>query len=212
MDDFTKEKKDFLNKKDKSKKGSIDKDIVGLIKLINSKENYCTTSSCGGRIVLLEKYSRKKNETYWLLSKHSTVKTNEIIKTLNINENNSIIENKNSIINDKNIKILKNDPNNEIWFKQEPLILHIRCKDFNSARKLLIIARKMYKRAGIISYTDKKIIVEINGSERVDTLIKKKGIMPDKDYINELVKCANSNFVENKKKIMKFESIIKKFI
>ena len=54
MDFFEKEKQDFLSKKDKSKKGSIDDGIIGLINLINSKSDYYTTSSCAGRIVLLD--------------------------------------------------------------------------------------------------------------------------------------------------------------
>jgi len=49
---FQKHKKDFLNKKDKSKKGSIDGEIKKLVDKINSLENYYTTSSCSGRILI----------------------------------------------------------------------------------------------------------------------------------------------------------------
>ncbi|MBI2659990.1 hypothetical protein HYX07_02415, partial [Candidatus Woesearchaeota archaeon] len=54
FDNFAKEKSDFLRKKDKSKKGFIDKDAVKIVNCINSKSDYYTTSSCAGRIVLLE--------------------------------------------------------------------------------------------------------------------------------------------------------------
>ena len=43
FDNFQKEKSDFLSKKDKSKKGSIDKHIVKLVNSINSKEDFYTT-------------------------------------------------------------------------------------------------------------------------------------------------------------------------
>ena len=46
FDHFTKEKSDFLRKKDKSKKGCVDEDIKEIVGLINSKKYYYTTSSC----------------------------------------------------------------------------------------------------------------------------------------------------------------------
>ena len=39
---------------DLSRKGAIDAAIVGLIELINGRDEYFTTSSCSGRIVVLE--------------------------------------------------------------------------------------------------------------------------------------------------------------
>ena len=47
---FEKQKIACLSQVDMSKKGSIDDQIVDLIKYINAKENYFTTSSCSGRI------------------------------------------------------------------------------------------------------------------------------------------------------------------
>ena len=60
---FLKEKSGFLSKKDKSRKGHIDKDIAKILSKINSKKDYYTTSSCSGRIVLLEKLSNKKSDS-----------------------------------------------------------------------------------------------------------------------------------------------------
>ncbi|MBI3035394.1 hypothetical protein HYY71_03655 [Candidatus Woesearchaeota archaeon] len=59
FDHFAKEKSDFLRKKDKSKKGCIDRDIKEIVDIINSKKDYYATSSCAGRIVLLEMKSKK---------------------------------------------------------------------------------------------------------------------------------------------------------
>ncbi|MBW2966012.1 hypothetical protein KY342_02835, partial [Candidatus Woesearchaeota archaeon] len=50
---FENQKKTFLKKIDKSKKGGIDKEIIPLVNKINNSRNYYTTSSCSGRIVLL---------------------------------------------------------------------------------------------------------------------------------------------------------------
>ena len=70
---FENQKKVFLKKLDKSKEGHIDKEITQLVKKINSSDNYYTTSSCAGRIVLLEKKSDKKQEIRWLFKKHGKV-------------------------------------------------------------------------------------------------------------------------------------------
>ena len=45
---FDNEKKQCLEKIDNSKKQSIDSGIKKIVDLLNSKENYYTTSSCSG--------------------------------------------------------------------------------------------------------------------------------------------------------------------
>lgn len=187
FDYFGKEKKDFLDKEDKSKKGCIDKDALEIVNEINSKKDYYTTSSCSGRIVLLEKLSGRKNESKWIFSRHDKVNFNEILKPLN---------------NLKNIK-------NEIWFKQEPLILHVRCRNINAAKRLLDISRRIFKRAGIISLSERKIVIEIIGSEKIDTIVADKDFFADENYLKQLIKYANENFDENKRKSIKFLKIIK---
>src|SRR3989338_3859317 len=82
FDYFAKEKSDFLKKKDKSRKGCVDDDIKELIKIINSKKDYYTTSSCAGRIVLLEMKSKKKNECNWIFAKHDKITLNDILNSL----------------------------------------------------------------------------------------------------------------------------------
>ncbi|XP_040912117.1 tRNA wybutosine-synthesizing protein 3 homolog isoform X2 [Toxotes jaculatrix] len=47
-------KKQCLNKLDLSKKGSVDQDIEHVVSLLNSCEEYFTTSSCSGRIILID--------------------------------------------------------------------------------------------------------------------------------------------------------------
>ncbi len=245
FDYFAKEKSDFLKKKDKSKKGSIDKDIVGIVNLINSKKAYYTTSSCAGRIVLLEMKSKKKNECDWIFTKHDKVKFNEIDNTLNnyFNKTKSKIlelpldastneetcfesmpnyRNKlarSSVMAEKrdralnlqsrsnNSRITKNK--NRIWFKQQPLILHVACRNLDAANKLLEISRKIFRRAGIIGITKRKVMIELIGDERIETIIADKDFVADDNYIKQLIKYANENFMNNKKKSEKFLGVIK---
>ncbi len=187
FDQFQKEKSDFLGKMDKSKKGSIDKDIAGLIKIINSKSDFYTTSSCAGRIVLLEMKSRRKNECVWVFAKHEKVNFEEI---------NGSLKNKKS--------------NHQIWFKQQPLILHVACRNTESAKKFLDLSRKLFKKAGIIGLTQRKVTIEVAGSEHLETIAADKNFSADEKYLKKLIECANRNFSENKRKIKKFEKIIRR--
>ena len=190
FDYFSKEKSDFLKKKDKSKKGCVDKDVKEIVDEINSKKDYYTTSSCSGRIVLLEMKSRKKNECSWIFSKHNKIKYNELLNALkNYNKN-------------KKIK-------NQIWFKQQPLILHVACRNLEAAKKFLEISRKIFRRAGIIGVTDRKVTIEIIGDERLETIIADKDFVADESYIQKLVKYANENFAENKGKSDRFLKILR---
>lgn len=157
--------------KDKSPQGYMDKDIVQLLKKINSKKDYETTSSCSGRIVLLN--SQKKGESKWLFKSHEPVTVEQIIKTL---------------------------PEHKVWFMQEPLILHIKCKTLEAADKLLSIANSIgLKKSGITSL--KNILVEIKGAERIETVLEK----PSKEYLNLLIEEANKKLLQTKEKIKKLE-------
>ena len=97
--------------RDKSKQGFIDKDIGALIGLIN-KSGYKTTSSCSGRIVLLKipKFGDKQHAE-WLYKTHENADSREIMKILEENEG------------------LK------LYFLQEPPIIHVNCRDMESADK-----------------------------------------------------------------------------
>ncbi|KAF7222896.1 tRNA wybutosine-synthesizing protein 3 homolog isoform X2 [Nothobranchius furzeri] len=51
---FRQWKKQCLNKLDQSKKGSVDRDIEHVVSLLNSREEFFTTSSCSGRTILID--------------------------------------------------------------------------------------------------------------------------------------------------------------
>lgn len=183
MDNFLKHKQDFLKKIDKSKKHSIDKEIKKLIKKINSLDEYYTTSSCSGRIVLLEKKSEKKQDVNWLFKSHNKISLNDVLKAL---------------------KIL---PDNDIWFRYEAAIFHIACRNIENAQKLINIARSVgFKRSGIQS-TRKKVTVEIISSDCIDTIIARKGkLLVDRLYLKTLANEANKKMRKNRYKIRKLES------
>jgi len=184
---FLQHKKTFLAKIDKSKIGKIDKRIKNLLDKINSNPHYYTTSSCSGRIVLISKKSELKNEASWLFVSHEKADPKDIIKAL------------------------ENLPKEEIWFRFEPLILHVCADTIGNAQLLVNMSRNLgLKRTGIQS-TSKKICIEICGTEFIDTLVAKEGkILVSIDYLNILVEEANKKMERNLSKIKNFEKEIEK--
>ena len=180
---FEKEKKDFLAKKDKSRKGSIDNKIKKLVNKINSFKDFYTTSSCSGRILLLAiPKSNKKNEVQYLFRSHKKTKYNEI----------------------KNI-INKKLPKNDVWFKVDGAILHVASNNINSAKKFLNTARDIgFKRSGIISVGKNRVTMELISTEKIETIVSKnEKLLIDESYFKVLIKEGNAKLEKTWKKIDK---------
>ncbi len=196
MSVFENEKKIALKKmveNDKSKKGSLDKEIIELLNAINSLQQYYTTSSCSGRIMLIEvPKERRKDKVKWLYVTHEKAEFEVLSKIL--------FENK------LNLK-----EGSSIWFKQEPLILHVCCRTLDDAQKLIDIARYSgFKKSGIIA-TRKRIIVEIEGTDLMSTIVHDKtGVLITKEYLKKLVQVANKKLIRNLNKKEKFLKELKK--
>ena len=134
MMDFELHKKNILSKDDKSRKGSWDEKIAGLCNKLNSIPEYCTTSSCSGRL-LVTKPGIRKHETKYLFVTHDIVKINDIIGYIQSPIEGSVIQ-------------------------VQSAILHVACKTLDSALLLMQKARDNgFRRSGIISINP--IVVEI---------------------------------------------------
>ena len=180
---FENEKKQCLAKIDKSKKQSVDRGIRKIVDLLNSSKNYYTTSSCSGRIMLIEKpESGKKHDTEWLFVSHDNVDVKNIKKS---------IKGKNA------------------WFKQEGAILHVCCKSLDDAGKLLDIVKEAgFKRSGLINFKNRKII-EIISTDLIEAPVANDGnLVVDVDYLNLLVNSANSNMESNRKRMENLHKLL----
>ena len=113
---FEIDKNNALTKEDKSLKGSWDEKILSLCSAINSKKDFFTSSSCSGRIVLIKTSdSHKKQDTAWLFTSHKEVSYKDIEPSL------------------------EGLPEETVIFRYEPFILHIVCRDLQSADSLLSV-------------------------------------------------------------------------
>ncbi len=177
MGSFNQRKKDILSKEDKSSIGKWDEKIVSLCQKINSRENYYTTSSCSGRIMVLKDEDKKGPGLFHFVS-HEKVE---------------------DFLELKNIK-------GDYKFKQEPVILHVACADLKSAENLLNKSQEAgFKRSGIISL-GKNIIVEINSTEKIDfPLIEEGQVLVSEEFLEKVLKKANKNLEKGWQKIEKLK-------
>lgn len=184
MDSFNQRKKDVLDKDDKSSIGEWDEKIVGLCERINKSEDYYTTSSCSGRIILMLDEDLK-GEGLFVSVSHEKVDLDWLKNNLK-------------------------EVDGKIKFKTEPGIIHIACKDLESAKKLAEKAKNSgWKRIGLISF-DKRIVLEIAGTEKLEFPIFEDGkILVDEYFLKKIIEKSNKKLEKSWEGIEKLESSVK---
>ena len=187
--DFDKKKDATLKnmiENDHSKKGCIDEDIRGLIDSINSKNDYYTTSSCSGRITMMEHHG-PKNKNSWLLSKHSPVTKEEFDDAL------------------------LRKSNGEVWFRQESPILHLCARDVKAGKIFLEISQRAGFKYVYFLSVEPRVMLEVQGSEKMETIIFKDKILVDDDYAKVLISEANTKLLVAKEKLKRLHEFVSEF-
>jgi tRNA wybutosine-synthesizing protein 3 len=179
---FENEKKTFLAKIDRSKKGSIDQKAILIIEAINQLDNYYTTSSCSGRVYLWRS-TGKKSETEWINMNHDLIHSDFF-----------------------NLK----EKQGTIWLRFEGFILHVACRNLESATIFLVKAKSVFKKSSILSISN-KIIVEVKSSEIIEMPFYCNGPLYSGDY-TWLVEHINHRFENNWKKMELLKHSIKEKI
>lgn len=164
-------------------KGEVDSTIVPLLEHINSLKDFYTTSSCAGRISLLHDLGSKMEDD-WLGKWHREVDFEEVRDAMKETPLRGII-----------------------WFIYEPAIIHIVSRELDNAKNLLNISRGSgFKRVGIQSYKEERVLIEICSTERIDAPIINNGkILVDEEYLRYLVKLANQKFQKGQEKLERLE-------
>ncbi|MBN1503324.1 hypothetical protein JW930_07330 [Candidatus Woesearchaeota archaeon] len=179
---FDKQKAETIKKMlsdDRSKKGSVDEDIKYLVDSFNSHDNFYTTSSCSGRIMLLKKQGEsKKCECEWLFCTHSPIQYKDISK------------------------LLDTLPSETIYFRMESPIIHLCARDLSSAEYLLKSANNAGLRRCAVIALGKRIIIEISPLDRIDVPVAENSrLLVDKVYIDYLIDRANRLLIKTRKKM-----------
>lgn len=172
-----------LEKLERAKRsGEVDEDIIQLLDLINSFDCYVTTSSCSGRIVLIETPKLGDKLMARFLGKwHRTVSSDEILGSLKNFESN-------------------------VWLISDPPILHIACRDLVCARELMRIANDSgFRRCCLISLS--RPTVEVMSFERLEAPLAVNGkIVVSEEYVKILTEFANEKLLRGKEKLERFKA------
>lgn len=185
---FSNQKKFALLRLEKAlKRGEVDQAILPLIQYINSLDNFYTTSTCSGRIAILQDLGSKK-ENFHLKKWHREVEFSEL---------KSVIE--------------KLPSKGITWFIQESSIMHIVSKNFEGGVNLLRLALSNgFKHSGFQGLKDGRFIVEICSSERMEVPIASDGnLLVSDEYLKYILNLANKKFLKSQLRLKKFERVLK---
>ncbi|XP_051021758.1 tRNA wybutosine-synthesizing protein 3 homolog isoform X2 [Acomys russatus] len=115
--EFGRWKTQSLSKADLSRKGSVDEGAVEVVELLNSRDEFFTTSSCAGRILLLDGSTNgsgvQKQHCCWLLVTHKPCVKDDVMAALNGTTSDAVL-------------------------KFEPFILHVQCRTLQDAQLLAV--------------------------------------------------------------------------
>jgi len=170
--------------------GRMDEDFIPLCDYVENTKNYFTSSSCAGRIALIGLGEEEtKQESAFYRKWHRKVSVKEVLEAV------------------------KEFSGNVLWFKQEPLILHLGANNIENAKKLLVLCEKAgIKRAGIKVAKDGKYIVELLGTQNINAPIKEGNICASDDYLKYLIKKGNEKFEKNQELIKKLAKEAKRML
>ncbi len=174
----------YINAKER---GEVDRDIIPLLDLINSFKFFVTTSSCSGRIGILDmpEFGDKINAEF-LGKWHSPVNFDDVLNA---------------------VRGIRRDA----WLIMFPPIIHVACENLKVAEKLMAIANNAgFRRCGIISL--KNNIVEISSLERMEVPIAVKGkLIVDMNSLRLMIEIANRKLERSKKKLDRLYDHLKNF-
>jgi tRNA wybutosine-synthesizing protein 3 len=175
--------------------GEVDQEVLPIVEIINSNPDYFTTSSCAGRIVLIELPEIGDKENAEFLGKwHRAVGADEVMAAFSKAKDNTVV----------------------FLLAQSPII-HVRCKTIRGAlelRNLAVESGLKYSTLKSLTLDKKnvpiKIVVEILSSENIHVPISRGGkLFPNSDYIAFLVKNANVVLERARGKLERFRANLK---
>ncbi|XP_063114299.1 tRNA wybutosine-synthesizing protein 3 homolog isoform X2 [Cavia porcellus] len=180
--EFRRWKAQGLSKADLSRKGSVDEDVVDLVQLLNTQEQFFTTSSCAGRILLLDGgisgFEIQKQNCCWLLVTHKPCVREDVLAALKKASGDAVL-------------------------KFEPLVLHVQCRQLQDAQILHSVAVDSgFRNSGITVGKKGKTMLAVRSTHGLEVPLSHKGkLMVTEEYIDFLLNIANQKLEENKKRI-----------
>ena len=191
---FDRQKESALAAVDLSRKGSIDLPIVKLTEVINTHSDTFTLSSCSGRVVLLREapigQSVRKAGCDWLTVSHEELRPDTVLDSLQSRE----VGRPGTIV-----------------LKFEPFVLHVQCRDTETARRMCACAVEAgFRNSGITMGRAGKLVTAVRSTHGLEVpLTDEAGAdLVTREYVTFIVEKANSKLRENFKRIAKFEDLV----
>jgi tRNA wybutosine-synthesizing protein 3 len=185
------ENKDYLDAKEHALQSldaacaeqKVDEGIRSILTLINGIEGFYTSSSCAGRIVLLEiPRIGDKRRAKFLGIWHRTVQAEEITVAAS------------------------SATTGLLWLLAQAPILHIGVQTPALADAMIKTAVSCGFKNSAIKSTGKKIVIEVCSTERLDAPVGRDGhLFCEQNYLFLLVDIANEVIERSRKKLAKFE-------
>jgi len=166
----------------------LDSKIKPVLDIINNSDEYYTSSSCAGRIVLLEIPSIGDKKRARFLGKwHDTIKPKDVFSAA------------------------KKARNGILWLLAQSPIIHVAASSSDAADKLVKTAVAGGFKNTAFKFTKKKIIVEVCSTERLDAPIGRDGnLFCSGEYLQLLVDIANDVTEKSNVKIHRLEETLRK--
>lgn len=171
------------------RENKVDDDIIDLLFLINSINGVYTTSSCSGRIGVIEEPKiGAKPLSRWLLKEHRPVTFEEVKESL------------------------KNAQNGIIFLKVQPPIFHVVAESMEIAKKLHEIGLSSgFKYTTFKALNKGRTLVEINGTEYLTVPLGRDGkTLISDEYLEFSVNLGNRMLERSKSRLPRLEENFKK--
>lgn len=190
-------KNEFLEAKESALKSlkdayieyKVDEGVLQILDVINGIEGFYTSSSCAGRIVLLEiPYIGDKRGAKFLGIWHRTVEPKEL-----------------KIAAAKATKGV-------LWLLAQAPILHIGAQTLDLANTMVKTAVSCGFKNSSIKSIGKKIRIEICSTERLDSPIGRDGcLFCEGNHLSLLVEISNEVMERSRKKMSRFVKKVERF-
>jgi len=189
--------KEFLDAKENALKslhdaydqGAVDEGVLPLLDLINKIDGFYTSSSCAGRIVLLQiPQIGDKREATFLGIWHRTITLGELQTAAT------------------------KATTGYLWLLAQAPILHIGAESLSIADRMVKTAVSCGFKNSAIKSIGKKILLELCSTERLDAPIGRDGcLFCDEKYLSMLVEISNEVINRSQNKMSRLTKKLGKF-
>lgn len=188
-EEWLREKSRAIEKiREDSEIGYLDARVVPLLEALNSLEEFYTTSSCSGRVTVVDaEWPWEREESHVVFKSHEKVEAKDVLRVVSVR------------------------PLRAYWLIARGPILHVVSRDVSSAMALLAVARETgFKHSGVVGRTACGYLVEIMCSPQlIVPLVVEGNALMDRGSTATLINLANLVLEEGWSRLERLASRLK---